>query len=579
MLSGPSRSNSKSRSSCASSSNQKDEGAEICGVCLDEAVSGEAGVVALGCGHCYHEECLHGQLQSGLPEYGRLDVNLWDCAACRRPMENTPPVLESQRVEGLLKSVREMRMDLTRLVAEERSSKRGASASSSSSSASSSSSSSPPPVAKYAFYRCGTCASPYIGGKISCLGEGPIQNQDQSEPPDQNQINEAGRIQTNDPQPTGREEFQCPPCKRALVRCQEREAHKSFHVNKCRFCCSVAVWFCYGTTSFCAPCHNDAGRLQSTHAGALPRCPGPSQCPLGIAHPPHGHEHAIGCTVCQALHDITSPQALQKLKREQQYLLQRERLRDHLLLLLLAMWVALFAVLAHRSAPFLFSLLRQLGGLVDTLLHLAILLTPHAAAAGALAIAVTHHRLATRRRYAIAAVSLATCVCIPLEFLLTNPGHSLALPSASWIPHSLGFLGLVRLLRGAVFGLCRVSAPMMLATVVLFLAVKKPVWHRNQAFGIALFSSLSVTLEAIAWLWGAPAGSAHLYSVVSCLVHLEIVALSTYSVYSLILLYLHSLKPHLLLWRFSVYINCSDVCFSSSSSKSKASTYFFSVLY
>ena len=30
---------------------------------------------------------------------------------------------------------------------------------------------------------------------------------------------------------------------------------------KCRYCCSVAVWFCFGTTHFCEPCHNAHSQL------------------------------------------------------------------------------------------------------------------------------------------------------------------------------------------------------------------------------------------------------------------------------------------------------------------------------
>ena len=29
--------------------------------------------------------------------------------------------------------------------------------------------------------------------------------------------------------------------------------------HKCRYCCSVACWFCFGTTHFCDPCHDRAG--------------------------------------------------------------------------------------------------------------------------------------------------------------------------------------------------------------------------------------------------------------------------------------------------------------------------------
>jgi E3 ubiquitin-protein ligase MYCBP2 len=30
---------------------------------------------------------------------------------------------------------------------------------------------------------------------------------------------------------------------------------KDFIEFKCRYCCTVALWFCFGTTHFCEPCH------------------------------------------------------------------------------------------------------------------------------------------------------------------------------------------------------------------------------------------------------------------------------------------------------------------------------------
>ena len=66
---------------------------------------------------------------------------------------------------------------------------------------------------------------------------------------------------------------------------------------KCRYCCSVACWFCFGTTHFCDPCHNRAGHnvpkpCPSVNEKELP--PG-TPCPLGCVHPENGQEFALGC--------------------------------------------------------------------------------------------------------------------------------------------------------------------------------------------------------------------------------------------------------------------------------------------
>lgn len=76
---------------------------------------------------------------------------------------------------------------------------------------------------------------------------------------------------------------------------------------KCRYCCSVAVYFCFGTTHFCNPCHDDFQRVTSTPKSELPQCPvGPrakplegTECPLHVKHPPTGEEFALGCGVCR----------------------------------------------------------------------------------------------------------------------------------------------------------------------------------------------------------------------------------------------------------------------------------------
>ena len=42
---------------------------------------------------------------------------------------------------------------------------------------------------------------------------------------------------------------------------------------KCRYCCSVAVFFCFGTTHFCNACHDDFQRVANIPKTELPQCP------------------------------------------------------------------------------------------------------------------------------------------------------------------------------------------------------------------------------------------------------------------------------------------------------------------
>lgn len=72
---------------------------------------------------------------------------------------------------------------------------------------------------------------------------------------------------------------------------------------KCKFCCSIAVFFCFGTTHFCDTCHDDFQRLTNIPKIKLPKCPaGPKasqlmgdECPLHIVHPPSEFSDSFGC--------------------------------------------------------------------------------------------------------------------------------------------------------------------------------------------------------------------------------------------------------------------------------------------
>ena len=100
----------------------------------------------------------------------------------------------------------------------------------------------------------------------------------------------------------------CVTCYFVAIVFQDCPKHGvDFLEYKCRYCCSVAVYFCFGTTHFCNPCHDDFQRLTSLSKTELPQCPvGPcakplegTECPLHVKHPPTGEEFALGCGVCR----------------------------------------------------------------------------------------------------------------------------------------------------------------------------------------------------------------------------------------------------------------------------------------
>ena len=134
---------------------------------------------------------------------------------------------------------------------------------------------------KYAYYMCHKCDSPYFGGEYACAAA-------------------AG----DEYDPT---ELVCGACIGGAPAQICPKHGTDFLEYKCRFCCSVAVFFCFGTTHFCTPCHDAHSRCVAESKDAMPQCPvGPvfkelegDECPLHVVHPPTGEEFCLGCGVCR----------------------------------------------------------------------------------------------------------------------------------------------------------------------------------------------------------------------------------------------------------------------------------------
>ena len=130
------------------------------------------------------------------------------------------------------------------------------------------------------YYQCFKCSNPYFGGKKEC-GVG------------------------QDYENFKKEELVCGKCAAVAVGGGIKECPKhgqEFIEFKCKFCCQIAQWFCWGNTHFCEPCHKKqcAGDYVSRKTkDQLPKCEGPKKCPIGGNHPANGDEYALGCSVCR----------------------------------------------------------------------------------------------------------------------------------------------------------------------------------------------------------------------------------------------------------------------------------------
>ena len=140
---------------------------------------------------------------------------------------------------------------------------------------------------KLAFFECFKCKVPYYGGRRECAEEIDRKEEQKAE------------------------DFICAFCKEqgegaGLRVCKDHgETTISY---KCRYCCSLAVWYCYGTTHFCEDCHNTDG------SGGGKPCLGVEGCPFQGCHAPNGEEFALGCDMCNKGVEALPEQILQELQ-------------------------------------------------------------------------------------------------------------------------------------------------------------------------------------------------------------------------------------------------------------------------
>ena len=139
---------------------------------------------------------------------------------------------------------------------------------------------------KISYYQCNECKKPYFAGLRECRG-GPndVENNNPNREYDPKDLicgahaNIAGVA--------------------GKTSCEKHG--KDFIEYKCKFCCNIASWFCWGNTHFCEDCHarQCKGDYVSKYTkDKLPKCIG-DKCNLKVKHPENGEEYALGCSVCR----------------------------------------------------------------------------------------------------------------------------------------------------------------------------------------------------------------------------------------------------------------------------------------
>ncbi|XP_060534839.1 E3 ubiquitin-protein ligase MYCBP2 isoform X2 [Cylas formicarius] len=261
---------------CSNDATLRQDSDDMCMICFTEALSC-APALQLRCGHVFHLHCCKAVLMKRWAG-PRITFSFSLCPICK--IEIKHPMLEEllMPIHELYRDVR--RKALMRLEYE------GLNTVDAVGTPGTRFYNDPAAFAmdRYAYYVCYKCNKAYYGGEARCDAE-VGDNYD----------------------PT---ELVCGACS-DVARAQMCPKHGTdFLEYKCRYCCSVAVFFCFGTTHFCNPCHDDFQRVTNLPKSELPLCPaGPrasqldgDECPLHVKHPPTGEEFALGCGVCRNAH-------------------------------------------------------------------------------------------------------------------------------------------------------------------------------------------------------------------------------------------------------------------------------------
>jgi len=275
---------------------------EFCGICYVESLKDAPCIQLQGpCTHMFHYGCVVKKLESKWPN-ARIGFEFLSCPLCKQAMNHPSLTSILAPIQALEKDIQTRA--LQRLAHEGREkdpaivNANGAFFGD--------------PLAfamkQYLFYMCYKCKRPYFAGGYACQ-----------------EANVAF-----DPA-----ELVCPGCQPQSV--EDCPTHgRDWLAYKCRYCCSFANWYCWGTTHFCDKCHKSGvwQNLAVFRTGKnkkkiweYEQCPSlvapvaaiaaepttedeknaklakllcaPRSCALGVRHPPNGLEFGLGCSMCE----------------------------------------------------------------------------------------------------------------------------------------------------------------------------------------------------------------------------------------------------------------------------------------
>ncbi|KAI5636990.1 ring finger domain-containing protein [Phthorimaea operculella] len=257
---------------------------DMCMICFTDPLQA-APAIQLTCGHVFHLHCCKKVLANKWIG-PRITFSFSQCPICKEDLNHWT-------LEELLAPIRRLREEVRRkaLMRLEYEGLAPGGAGAGAAAAGGARSRMPADPAtyameRYAYYVCHKCGKAYFGGLARCEAE----TSGWWEPA----------------------ELVCGACSDVAGARSCPKHGADFLEYKCRYCCSVAVFFCFGTSHFCNACHDDFQRVTNIPKHMLPQCPaGPKgeqlpgsaeECPLHVQHPPTGEEFALGCGVCRHAH-------------------------------------------------------------------------------------------------------------------------------------------------------------------------------------------------------------------------------------------------------------------------------------
>ncbi len=255
-----------------------------CPICYSEGL-GAAPVVKLSCGHLIHHKCIEKSLKNKW-NGPKITFKYLKCPVCNNWLD-APNNSDIQKLiheskalyDKILKMVNE-RMKIEGIDKDPRLSNPNDPYYGKSQEYA---------MHRISYYLCSKCKNPYFAGLRDCRG-GPGNE-------DNNQNANNQNYEKND--------LVCGGCVNlngvaGISNCQIHG--KDYIEYKCKFCCSISSWFCWGTTHFCEDCHTRQCKgdyVTKYTKDRLPKCLGKDKCQLKVHHPDNGEEFALGCAVCR----------------------------------------------------------------------------------------------------------------------------------------------------------------------------------------------------------------------------------------------------------------------------------------